>query len=64
MKICDKKLCCGCGGCKAVCPQNAIRPLLYLAHFFRKSYFNFLIKNRKKSLDIFLVRYILQDSIQ
>ena len=25
MKICDKKLCCGCGVCKAVCPQNAIR---------------------------------------
>ena len=25
MKICDKNLCCGCGVCKTVCPQNAIR---------------------------------------
>lgn len=25
MKICNEKLCCGCGVCKTVCPQNAIR---------------------------------------
>ena len=24
MKICNEKLCCGCGVCKVVCPQNAI----------------------------------------